>query len=242
MEQFKEKIKKVATLLQSSRYAVAITGPGLSAAEESAHLHGPTGMWTMFDPDDFTIQRFKENPNAFYEFGVPFFSMLDDAPTEAHKALAGLEKMGLIKTIITKNVDGFHQEAGAKNVLEIYGSLRSASCTSCPYHVQTGEIMEDIESGQLPLCPDCGKPLRPDVVLPGEPLTEDFHQAEHEIAKSDLVFVVGTEIISSPVKELLLENSNLVMVGSGLIAPDSRAKEVINESPQTVLPLLLKAL
>lgn len=243
MEQLHEKVKKVADLLKDSSYAVILTGSGVSDKEDDANFRSPgRGMWTMLDPDDFTIQRFKENPNAFYEVGAPFFSMLEDKPGEAHKALAELEKKGLVKTIITKNVDGFHQEAGAKNVLEIYGTLRSASCTKCEYKVETKEIAGEIEKGNLPKCPDCGQPLRPNVVLFGEPLTEDFHKAKHEIEKADLVIVMGTSIITSPTKELLENADNLAIINRDSTTQDSRAKIIVSETPDKVLKLLLKAL
>jgi NAD-dependent deacetylase len=243
MEQLHEKVKNVADLLKKSSYAVVLTGSGISEKEGDANFRSPgRGMWTMLDPDDFTIQRFKENPNAFYEIGAPFFSMLEDKPDETHKAIAELEKRGLVKAIITKNIDGFHQEAGAKNVLEIYGTLRSASCISCEYKVETKEVVDEIEKGHIPKCPDCGQPLKPDVVLFGEPLTEDFHKAKHEIAKSDLVLVMGTSIINAPTKELLAKADNLVIINSSATTQDSRAKIIISETPDKVLKLLMERL
>lgn len=243
MEQLHEKVQKVAALLKNSRYAVILTGSGVSDKEEDANFRSPgQSMWTMLDPNDFTINRFKENPNAFYEVSAPLFSILDDIPGEAHRAIAELEKKGLIKTVITKNVDGFHQEAGSSNVLEIYGTLRSASCTSCEYKVETKEIVDTIKKGSLPECPDCGQPLRPDVVLFGEPLAEDYHKAKHEVEKSDLILVIGTGVINSPAKELLANSNSLVMINPESTTQDSRAKVIINESPDKVLKLLLEAL
>ena len=243
MEQIYKQVYKIAALLKKSSYAVILTGSGLSDKEDKLNFRSPGhGMWTMLDPDDFTIQRFKENPNAFYEVGAPFFSMLEDKPGEAHKAIAELEKKGLVKTIITKNIDGFHQEAGSNNVLEIYGTLRSASCTSCEYKVDTEKIVDEIEKKHLPKCPDCGQPLKPDVVLFGEPLTEDYQKAKHEIEKADLVLVIGTAIITTPTKELLADSKNLVIINNDSTTQDSRAKEIIINYPDKVLKLLLEAL
>jgi NAD-dependent deacetylase len=243
MDKLLKKVQKVASLLNNSSYAVILTGSGIAEEKDDANFRSPgKGMWTMLDPDDFTINRFKENPNAFYEVGTPFFSILEDIPGEAHKSIAELEKRGLVKAVITKNVDGFHQEAGSKNVLEIYGTLRSASCTSCEYKVETKDIVGEIEKGHLPKCPDCGQPLKPDVVLFGEPLTGDYHKAKHEVEKSDLVLVIGTGIITSPAKELLASSKNLVMINPDSTTQDSRAKEIINENPDKVLQLLLEKL
>jgi len=243
MEQLYEKVHKVAALVKQSNYAVILTGSGVSDKEDDVNFRSPgSGMWTMLDPDDFTINRFKEDPNTFYEVGAPFFSKLKDIPSEGHKVIAKLENKGLIKTVITKNVDGFHQEAGSKNVLEIYGTLRSASCTSCDYQVETKEIVDQIKKDYLPKCPDCGQPLKPDVVLFGEPLSDDYHKAKHEVEKSDLVLAIGTEIITSPTKEILANSNNLVIINRNSTTQDSRAKEIINDRPGKVLQLLLKAL
>lgn len=244
MEQLQKDIKKIADLLKNSSYAVALTGSGISDEENTANFRSPgSGMWTMLDPDDFTIQRFKENPNAFYEIGAPFFSMLENTePGKAHQALAEFEKRDLIKAIITKNVDGLHQQAGAKNVLEIYGTLKSATCTKCELQVETNEIADKLEKGHLPRCAECGEPLKPDVALFGEELPDDYDKAKEEMNKADLVLVIGTMIITSPTRELLADNEDLVIINPTSTSHDSRAKIVINESPGKVMQLLLDSL
>jgi len=243
MQELHEKVQKVAALLNSSSYAVILTGAGVSDEEGNANLgRQGSGMWTMLNPDDFTILRYKENPNAFYEAGAPFFSMLEEKPGEAHAAIAKLERQGLVKTIITENIDGFHQEAGSKNVLEIFGTLRSASCTSCEYKVETREIVDDIKKGHLPTCPDCGQPLKPDVVLFGEPLRDDYEKAKGEVEKSDLVLVIGTGLYASPTQKLIADNNNLVIINRFSTTQDSRAKVIINEHPDKVLQLLIETL
>lgn len=241
MEQLQKDIKKIVDLLKNSNYAVTLTGSGVSDQEGTANFRSPgSGMWTMLDPDDFTIQRFEENPNAFYEIGAPFFSMLENAePGKAHQVLAELEKQGLIKAIITKNVDGLHQQAGAKNVLEIYGTLKSATCTQCELQVETSKITDKLEKGHLPRCPDCGEPLKPDVVFFGEELADDYDKAKEEINKADLVLVIGTMLVTSPARDLLADNNNLVIINTTSTSHDSRAKIVINENPGKVMQLLL---
>ncbi len=242
MEQLLEKVQKLAALLNNSSYAVILTGSGVSVKEDNNLGSSGSGLWTMLNPDDFTILRYKENPNAFYEAGAPFFSMLEEKPGESHIAIANLEKRGLVKTIITENIDGFHQDAGSKNVLEIFGTLRSTSCTSCEYTVETKKILDKVKEGHLPTCPDCGQPLKPDVVLFGEPLKEDYERAKEEIEKSDLVMVIGTGINSPPTQKLLANNGNLIIINNDLTTQDNRAKEIIKESPHKVLKLLLDAL
>ena len=241
MEQLQKDIEKIADLLKYSSYAIALTGSAISDEELTANFRSPgSGMWTMLDPDDFTIQRFKKNPNAFYELGAPFFSALEKTePGKAHQVLAELEKQGLIKTIITKNVDGLHQQAGAKNVLEIYGTLKSATCTQCELQVETSKLTDELEKGHLPHCPECGEPLKPDVVLFGEELPNDYDKAKVEINKADLVLVIGTMIVTSPTRDLLADNDNLVIINPTSTTHDNIAKIVINENPDKVMQLLL---
>lgn len=244
MEQLQKDVKKIAELLKNSSYAVALTGSGVSDEGDTVNFRSPgSGMWTMLDPDDFTIQRFKENPNAFYEIGAPFFSVLEKTePGKAHQVLAELEKQGLIKAIITKNIDGLHQQAGAKNVLEIYGTLKSATCTHCELQVETNKIADELEKGQLPRCPECGAPLKPDVVLFGEELPDDYDKAKEEISKADLVLVIGTMIITSPTRDLLADNDNLIIINISSTTQDKRAKIIINENPDKVMEHLIESL
>lgn len=241
MNELSTNVNKLTSLLKQSNYTVVLTGTGISDETGMANFRNPGGnMWTMLDPDAFTIQRFKENPDAFYEIGAPFFDMLEEAePGEAHNVLAELERRGLIKTIITKNTDGLHQKAGAKNVLEIYGTLTSASCVECKLQLDIEDIADDIKKGIPPTCPDCGKPLKPDVVLFGEPLPPDFHLAEEEINRADLVIAIGTNIVTSPVRELLDKNKNLVIINRSSTEYDNRAKIVIIEDPNKTVKMLL---
>lgn len=244
MEQLHEKIKAVAALLEQSTYAIVLTGADVSSESKVPDFHSPgRGLWTMLDPDAFTIQRYKENPNAFYEIGAPFFNMLEQAePNEAHIVLAELERRSLVKAIITKNVDGLHQKAGSIKVLEIYGTLRSASCVSCEWQVDIKDVAADIEKGLPPLCLKCGEPLKPDLVFSGEPLSPDFNKAQEEIIRADLVIVVGAGMQASPTKELVAPIDNLVIINRTPTSFDQKAKVVINDSPARVMKLLLKEL
>ena len=244
MEQLHEKIKEAVKLLVQSHYTVVLTGAGISEESGIADFRSSDrGLWTMLDPDDFTIQRYKENPNAFYEIGAPFFNMLEQAkPNETHIVLTELEKRGLIKVIITKNVDGLHQAAGSKNVLEIYGTLKSASCVSCSLQMEIKDVAADIEKGLPPLCPKCREPLKPDLVLGGEPLPPDYYKAHEEANRADMAIVIGANILTSPTKELLEHIDNLVIINLTPTDYDRQAKVVINDSPARVMKLLLEEL
>ncbi len=244
MEVLHEKIRETVKLLEQSHYAVVLTGAGISEESGIADFrYSDRGLWTMLDPDDFTIQRYKENPNAFYEIGAPYFSMLEQAkPNETHIVLAELEKRGLVKVIVTKNFDGLHQVAGSKNVLEIYGTLKSASCVSCSLQVEIKDIAPDIEKGLPPLCAKCGEPLKPDMAFADEPLPPDYHKAHEEINRADLIIVIGTNMLASPTKDLLEHVDNLIIINRTPTAYDKQAKVVINDSPARVMKILLEEL
>lgn len=245
MEQIEESVKKVVDLLEDSSYTVVLTGAGVSTESGIPDFRSPgSGLWTMVDPELFTIQGFKANPGAFYRLGTPFFRQLEQAePNETHTVLAELEKRGLVKAIITQNVDGLHQKGGAQNVLEIHGTLSSASCMHCGRQVPIDDVVADVEEGLVPpLCVECGEPLKPDVVLFGEPLSRDYQQALKEAQRAELIMVAGSSMQVSPANQLPSLCENLIIINRTETFYDSQAKVVINESSARTMRLVLEEL
>jgi len=222
-----------------------LTGAGVSTESGIPDFRSPgSGLWTMIDPELFTIQGFKANPGAFYELGAPFFRQIEAAePNETHSVLAELEKRGLVRAVITQNVDGLHQKGGSKKVFEIHGSLKSASCIHCRRQVSINDVIADVEEGLLPpLCVECGEPLKPDVVLFGEPLSPDYGEALDEAGKADLIMVIGSSMQVSPANQLPALCDNLVIINRAPTFYDQQAKVVVNESTSMVMRLLLEEL
>ncbi len=245
MEEILEKIKTIAQLLKESGHTVVLTGAGVSTESGIPDFRSPgSGLWTMVDPEMFTIQGFKANPGAFYRTGTPFFRQIEQAePNETHTVLAELEKRGLVGAIITQNVDGLHQKGGSQRVLEIHGSLNSASCMHCRKQMAMEEVVADVEEGLLPpLCVECGEPLKPDVVLFGEPLSPDYGQALEEARRADLIMVIGSSMQVSPANQLPSLCENLIIINRTPTFYDSRARVVVNESTARVMKLLLEEL
>ena len=245
MEELPEKINMIAGLLDQSKYAVVLTGAGVSTESGIPDFRSPgSGLWTIIDPELFTIGGFKANPGAFYQAGTRFFRQIKDAePNETHFVLAELERRGLIKAIITQNVDGLHQKGGAEKVLEIHGTLSSASCIYCRRQVTVEEVIADVEEGLLPpLCLDCGEPLKPDVVLFGEPLSPDYGEAVEEAQRADLIIVIGSSMQVSPANQLPAWCDNLVIINRTSTFYDQQARVVVNESAARVMRLLLEEL
>jgi NAD-dependent deacetylase len=245
MEELPEKIKIIAGLIDQGKYVVVLTGAGVSTESGIPDFRSPgSGLWTMIDPELFTIGGFKANPGAFYKAGAQFFRQIKDAePNETHFVLAELERRGLIKAIITQNVDGLHQKGGAEKVLEIHGTLSSASCSYCRRQVTVEEVIADVEEGLLPpLCLECGEPLKPDVVLFGEPLSPDYGKAVEEAQRADLIIVIGSSMQVSPANQLPAWCDNLVIINRTSTFYDQQARVVLNESAARVMRLLLKEL
>ncbi len=183
-------ISRAAKLVVQGR-VVALTGAGVSAESGIPTFRGPGGLWERFRPEDLaTPEAFARDPRrvwAWYKWRLGI--VLSARPNPAHLALAELERMGLLEAVITQNVDGLHQEAGSKRVVELHGSLRRARCTRCGLRIS----LEAVPSEDLPKCPSCGGLLRPDVVWFGEPLPSDaWEEAVRLAATCRCMLVVGT--------------------------------------------------
>ena len=245
MDKLKEKVTMVAELLKNSRYAVVLTGAGVSTESGVPDFRSPeSGFWAVVSPELFTIDGFKANPGAFYEAGLPLFRIIEEAqPNSAHLALAWLEEQGLVKALITQNVDGLHQAAGSRRVLEIHGTLKSASCLFCRQSSPAAEVLTDVEEGLVPpLCLECGEPLKPDVVLFGEPLAPAYQQALEEAGRADLLLVIGSSMQVSPANKLPALCENLVIINRTPTFYDSQARVVINEGIGKTMEMLREEL
>ncbi|WP_099210803.1 NAD-dependent protein deacetylase [Thermococcus henrietii] len=193
-----------AKILARSRFAIAFTGAGISAESGVPTFRGSNGLWKRYRPEELaTPEAFDRDPRLVWEFyRWRMRRILDAKPNPAHYALAELERMGVLKAVITQNVDDLHREAGTRNPIELHGNIFRVRCTSCPYREnlkESGRVHEFVDSKDLPRCPRCGSLLRPDVVwfgeaLPRGTLEEAFRLAE----KADAVIVVGTSGVVYP--------------------------------------------
>ncbi|WP_297535319.1 NAD-dependent protein deacetylase [Thermococcus sp.] len=191
-------------ILARSRFAIAFTGAGISAESGIPTFRGSNGLWRNYRAEELaTPEAFRRNPRLVWDFyRWRMRKILEAKPNPAHYSLAELEKMGVLKAVITQNVDDLHREAGTKNLIELHGNIFRVRCTSCPYREnlkESGRVREFVEAEGLPRCPRCGSILRPDVVwfgeaLPREALEEAFRLAE----KADMVLVVGTSGVVYP--------------------------------------------
>ncbi|MFC2003525.1 NAD-dependent deacetylase [Chloroflexota bacterium] len=210
----KQLIEKVAGDLVSSTYAIALTGAGMSTESGIPDFRGPSGIWTK-DPEAErrayrSYERFLEDPKLWWEERLASPSLLGDLekamPNPGHYALAELEKMGILKCVITQNVDGLHEKAEAKNILEYHGSVLKLRCTSCTSRFSRDEF--DLEKSRRenqlpPHCPKCGGIVKTDGVAFGEPIPHDVaHQSLEEAWKCDLMLICGTSAVVHPFAQL----------------------------------------
>ncbi|MEB3861962.1 MAG: NAD-dependent deacylase [Desulfurococcales archaeon] len=196
-------VVEAARLLRSSRYAIVFTGAGVSAESGIPTFRGSGGLWRRFRPEDLaTPEAFQRDPRLVWEWYAWRIKMVLEAePNPAHRAIARLEEAGLVKAVITQNVDGLHRWAGSSNVVELHGSILRVRCTRCSYRSNLARVPSEIP----PRCPRCGGLLRPDVVWFGEPLPRgELERAWREAGKADLVIVVGTSGVVEPAASIPL--------------------------------------
>lgn len=203
-------IRKCAEDLINSKYAVAFTGAGISTESGIPDFRGPSGIWTK-DPEAERrayeiFGKFLRNPKEYWEEALksPFYEILEKAsPNPAHYALAELERMGIVKTVITQNIDGLHQKAGSKNVLEFHGGIKKLRCIYCGCRFPIEDYSRDIEEKKVPMCKNCSSPLKMDVVYFTEPIPRDVYELSFEEAtKCDLMLVCGTSAVVYPAAQL----------------------------------------
>ena len=243
-------IARAARILRRSRYAVALTGAGISTPSGIPDFRSPgTGLWERADPMRVaSIYAFRRNPQAFYEWIRPLALALFEAePNPAHRALAALEAADFLRAVITQNIDALHQEAGSREVLEVHGHLRSATCMDC-YRVQAAEdlVAEFLASDAVPRCPVCGGVMKPDVILFGEQLPmKVVNAAMAHVESADVMLVAGSSLEVVPVSQLPLKlcrrGGRLIVINETPTCADSAAEVVIRDDVAEVLPRIARA-
>jgi NAD-dependent deacetylase len=198
---------QVAELLSGAERAVALTGAGISVPSGIPDFRSPgTGLWENHDPMEVAhIDAWRRDPDRFWSFYTQRFATLTDKrPNEAHLALAELERRGLIRGVITQNIDRLHAMAGTERLIEVHGSIEWSVCLNCGARVRIGEVVTLLGAGVgAPRCPTCGAPLKPDVVLFGELLPEPALMEAQELATgADLMLCVGSSLEVYPVAGL----------------------------------------
>jgi NAD-dependent deacetylase len=199
--------RHLAELIRSARSVVALTGAGISVPSGIPDFRSPgTGLWENVDPMEVAhISVWRREPAHFWGFyGQRFATLEGKQPNPAHRALVTLEQAGRLDAVITQNIDGLHRAAGTRELIEVHGSIASASCLDDgrSYSLAETRVRLAADPEGIPRC-DCGAPLKPDVILFGELLDEAaMDRASALAANADLLLAIGSSLEVHPVAGL----------------------------------------
>lgn len=238
------RLKRAAALLRGARYAVALTGAGISTPSGIPDFRSPeSGLWALDDPFEVaSMVGFRHNPEHFFNWIRPLARRMFAAePNAAHRALARMEAQGVIRSVITQNIDGLHTRAGSRTVYEVHGHMRTATCVECFRKVDTADILGPfIETGEIPRCAHCGGVLKPDIILFGEALpVRALRAAQREARICDVMLIAGSSLEVVPASDLPLiaqaHGAELIVVNFEETFADADAAVVLHEDVAVVL-------
>jgi len=243
-------IAHAAALLREAHYAIALTGAGISTPSGIPDFRSPgTGLWERADPMEVaSIYAFRHKPETFYAWIRPLVTkFLTAKPNPGHIALTELEAGGWLKAIITQNIDNLHQRAGAREVLELHGHMREATCINCYRVVPSEELLNDfLTSDDVPRCAVCDGLMKPNVVLLGEQLPiKVVNTAMEHIRQADLMLIAGSSLEMMPASQLPRivheHDGRLIVVNLTPTYVDDVAEVVIHADVAEVLPRIAQA-
>ncbi|OFX83355.1 MAG: RNA polymerase subunit sigma [Bacteroidetes bacterium GWF2_33_16] len=207
-------IENAVELIANSSYAIAFTGAGISVESGIPPFRGKDGLWSKYDPNVLDLNNFFLNPidswRVIKEIFYDFFGAAK--PNAAHFALAELENLGIIKAVITQNIDNLHTDAGSKEVYEFHGNSRMLVCPYCAKEFVAAEVnLNDI----VPLCDSCHGVLKPDFIFFGESIPQLAYQKSIVAAeKADLILIIGStgEVVpSSTIPTIAKQNGAMII-------------------------------
>ncbi len=192
MYQQEEQIHMAAELIKNSKHLIAFTGAGISVESNIPPFRGINGLWSKYDPQVLELGYFHHNPlESWKVIKEIFYDFIGKAlPNAAHLGLARLEAMGLLKCVITQNIDNLHQVAGSTVVHEFHGNSQKLVCTGCARHFEADEL--DFEN-LPPLCADCNSLIKPDFIFFGEEIPMEAHNESIKAAEdADVALIIGS--------------------------------------------------
>jgi len=191
-------IRQTADVLMQTRKAVALTGAGISIESGIPPFRGPGGLWERMDPMEVAhIDAFRRNPKKVWELLIAGMQTVLSAarPNPGHVGLARLEQWGYLRSLITQNVDGLHQAAGSRDVIEFHGTFAWQRCMDCGSRCETGKV----DLSRIPPHCDCGGIYRPDCVFFGEMIPpQHLARSQQLVSHCDVLLVVGTSATVQP--------------------------------------------
>lgn len=239
---YENDLQKFKDMLAASDRTVFFGGAGVSTESGVKDFRSEDGIYATVkeygvSPETILSHSFfMSDPKTYYDFHYKYFLQTTAEPNAAHLALAKLEADGKLGAVITQNIDGLHQAAGSKRVLELHGTVMRHYCTDCGADFPTDEVRA--LKGGVPHCKKCGGLVRPDIVLYEEPLDDSVTSAAiSEISRADLLIVGGTSLAVYPAASFLrfFGGQNLVLINKSATSYDSSAALIFRDSIGKVL-------
>ena len=234
-------IRELAALLTARNYVMAFTGAGISTDSGIPDFRGSeASLWHTMDPKLLSSAVLRGQPDQFFRFYKQILPLLKGKkPNAGHYALAELSKLRIIKSVVTQNIDGLHQQAGSKRVVEIHGSSDRCLCVRCSREYSHDVLEEQLRDGPIPFSPCCGEILRPTIVLFGDKMTASFRLAQEEAFRADFALVIGTSLSVFPAAELPLSVGMFGIINGSETPFDDKAAIVIRGSSSETLAKLV---
>jgi NAD-dependent deacetylase len=242
-------LEDAAELFRKAKRVIVLTGAGISTPSGIPDFRSEgSGLWSRDEPLEVaSLSTFRTAPEKFFHWFQPLSSQIFYAqPNPAHIALAEFEQAGYQNIVVTQNIDGLHQKAGSKHVVEMHGTLRTLSCTQCYKQFPSEEFLEPfIENGTIPQCLNCNGILKPDVILFGEQLPQAAWQAAQRATQQcDLMLVAGSSLEVLPVAGLPIQaldhGAHLIVINNTSTYVNVRADIVITDNVATIIPEIMK--
>ena len=244
-------IETFAQMIRDSKHTVFFGGAGVSTESGIPDFRSESGLYAAqenygYSPEELlSYGLFRRDPALFFRYYKENLIHINAKPNAAHEALAKLEQNGLMQAVITQNIDGLHQAAGSKSVVELHGSNQRQYCMDCGANYDLNYIMDEAncKSGCMPYCRTCGSMVRPDVVLYEEGLDETVIQsAVSAIGAAQLLIVGGTSLAVYPAAGLLryFNGNMLALINKSETPMDGQAQLVIRDSIGSILSAALE--
>lgn len=225
---------KFKELINNSNHIVFFGGAGVSTESGIPDFRSETGLYNLKSKYNASYEEmlshhyYENNTSTFYKFYKEFMINKNASPNDAHKYLANLEKKKDL-WIITQNIDGLHQMAGSKNVIELHGSIHRNFCEKC---AKLYNLEEFLSLGDIPICPKCRGIVKPDVVLYEEPLNElTITKAIIKIMEADLLIIAGTSLKVYPANSFInyFKGDNIIVINKEKLEITQNVTLNINE-------------
>ncbi len=234
--------EQLAKWIDESNYIVFFGGAGVSTESGIPDFRSVDGLYNQqykYPPETMLSHSFfMREPEEFFRFYENKVLAPDAEPNNAHKALASLEAKGKLKAVITQNIDGLHQKAGSKEVLELHGSVLRNYCMQCGESYDLDSVIDKIRTEKIPYCDKCKKIIKPDVVLYEEGLDNSImSRSVQHLQNADMLIIGGTSLVVYPAAGLIdyYHGNKLVLINRDKTARDSVADLVIHDSIGEVL-------